>query len=81
MKRHGRVEPYTDAGVRRLPCVRCGGKSLFQWNACADDNLWRPLCLDCDVELNRMVLTWMRDPEADAKADRYEMSKRAKAEA
>ena len=76
MMRHGRREPYTEAGVRRLPCVRCRRRAMFQWNACADGNLWRPLCLECDVELNRLVLRWMGDPDADAKADRYDAAKR-----
>lgn len=75
--RHGRKEPYTEAGIRRLPCVRCESPARFQWNACSDGNLWRPLCLDCDIELNRMVLVWMNDPEAEQKAARYEQQKRA----
>ena len=71
-RRHGRKEPYTEAGVRRLPCVRCREPARFQWNACSDGNLWRPLCLACDVELNRWVLEWMGDPDAEAKAKAYE---------
>jgi hypothetical protein len=75
MKRHGRKEPYTEAGVRRLPCVRCGAASRFQWNACADGNVWRPLCGACDVALNRLVLGFMKDPDADTKADAYAASR------
>lgn len=75
--RHGRSTPYTEVGIRRLPCVRCRHPASFQWNACSDGNLWRPLCLDCDIELNRMVLTWMGDPDAEAKAERYELTKRS----
>jgi hypothetical protein len=48
---------------------------MFQWNACADGNLWRPLCGRCDVAVNRMVLRWMRDPLADKKADAYAKSR------
>lgn len=58
-RRHGRRTPYTPAGVRRLPCFRCGQPAAHQWSVCADGNLWRPLCLACDVALNRLVLTWM----------------------
>jgi hypothetical protein len=57
--------------------VRCGEPARFQWNCCADGNLWRPLCLSCDVELNAMVLRWMGDPDADAKAIAYAQSKGA----
>lgn len=64
-RRHGRRQPYTDAGVRRLPCFRCGRPAMHQWSACADGNLWRPICLACDIELNRMVLAWMGFEPAD----------------
>ncbi len=67
-RRHGRREPYTVAGVRRLPCFRCGQPALHQWAACADDNLWRPLCLACDMALNQMVLTWMGVAPGDVAA-------------
>ena len=77
MKRAGRKEPYTDKGVRRCKCVRCGQSARFQWSACADNNLWRPICLECDIALNRMVLKWMGDPEARNKTDRYAARKRA----
>lgn len=72
-RRHGRREPYTVAGVRRLPCFRCGQPSLHQWSACSDGNLWRPLCLACDIALNRLVLEWMGfdQAEVDAKIATY----------
>ncbi len=69
--RYGRVRPYTDRGVARLPCARCGAKSRFQWNACADGNLWRPLCLECDIAINLLVLTWIGDPDAESKVASY----------
>lgn len=65
-RRHGRREPYTDAGIRRLPCFRCGEPARFQWNACSDLNRWRPLCTSCDVALNAMVLRWMGHPDAES---------------
>lgn len=70
-KRHGRRKPYTKIGIERLPCVRCGAQARFQWNACADGNLWRPLCGPCDVELNEVVLHWMGDPAAAKKVAAY----------
>jgi len=72
MKRPGRKQPYTEAGVRRLPCARCGRPAKHQWNACADGNLWRPVCTRCDVALNRLALRFMRDPDTDAKIRNYE---------
>lgn len=71
VKRHGRKTPYTEQGIKRLPCVRCGKPSVQQWQACSD-GLCRPICVACDVELNRRVLTFMRDPDVDEKIQRYE---------
>lgn len=67
-RRHGRRRPYTVDGVRRLPCFRCGQPALHQWSACSDGNLWRPLCLECDVALNRLVLEWMGFDAAEVAA-------------
>lgn len=79
--RYGRREPYTERGIRQCRCTRCGERASFQWSACADGNLWRPLCLECDIALNRLVLEWMGDPQAHDKADRYATRKRAQAAA
>lgn len=70
-KRHGRRRLYTQIGVRRLPCVRCGSRARYQWSICADGNLQRPLCRECDIDLNRMVLEWVGDPEAAQKVAAY----------
>ena len=71
-KRPGRREPYTQAGIQRLLCVRgCGRKAHASWQACADGRLHRPLCWPCDVELNKLVLQWMGDPEWEAKIKAY----------
>lgn len=72
-ERHGRRRPYTELGIRRLPCFRCGQRpARYQWQVCADNGLYRPLCADCDVELNRMVLVWMNYPDAERVAREYE---------
>lgn len=71
-----RKRPYTQIGIRRLKCFRCGAQAVHQWQVCADGNQYRPLCLRCDVALNRLVLRWMRDPEASAKIARYERTAR-----
>lgn len=69
----GRAEPYTERGITRVRCYRCGKKpSAHQWQICADDNLFRPVCAKCDVALNKAVLRFMRDPNAAAKIKRYE---------
>jgi len=69
-KRPGRRTPYTERGIRRLRCVRCGKPASQQWKACAD-GLWRPICTDCDIRLNRLTLFFMADPEAKEKIEKY----------
>lgn len=68
--------PYTSAGIRRLMCSRagCEREAYATWGACADENVQRPLCPECDVELNRMVLTWMGDPAWATKLEDYRLS-------
>jgi len=55
-----RVKPYTEAGIKRLDCFRkdCTNKATQQWQICSDGP-WRPICTDCDIELNKMVLKFM----------------------
>lgn len=59
-KRPGRPEskPYTVIGIGRLSCVRCGEPASTTWQVCADQRMLRPLCWECDVALNEMVLLW-----------------------
>lgn len=73
----GRKQPYTDIGIRRLACVRCGKPARFQWQICSDGNLYRPLCAGCDIALNELVLRWIGDPDADAKISAYRQAKEA----
>jgi hypothetical protein len=54
-----RKTPYTARGIQRKKCFRCGKKAETQWQICADDNIYRPLCRECDTELNIAVLRFM----------------------
>lgn len=69
--RAGRRQPYTDRGIRRLKCVGCGASAHAMWQVCADGRVYRPICKLCDIALNRLVLEFMRDPEAAAKMRVY----------
>ena len=70
-KLHGRSKPYTQIGIERLPCFRCGSPSYHQWQICADNNLFRPVCDKCDIELNKLVLEWMGFDDAQEKLIDY----------
>lgn len=79
--RVGRRRPYTQRGIGRIPCSRCGAPSRFQWSACANDNLFVGVCLECDIGLNRVALLFMRLPDAEALLARYAAAKRSEASA
>lgn len=67
-----RLQPYTEIGLRRIKCFRCGAPSKFQWQVCADGNQYRGVCAGCDIGLNRAALEYMRDPDVEAKMMAYE---------
>jgi hypothetical protein len=56
---------YTVAEIRERMCSRagCGRPGHTTWSGCADGNVFRPLCAECDVELNRLVQQWWGDPD------------------
>lgn len=70
-----RKKPYTEIGIRRIPCARCASPSVHQWQVCADDNVYRGLCSDCDVKLNAMVLKWMGFKDWKQKITKYNEEK------
>lgn len=75
-RRYGRKKPYTNEEIKKLPCCRCGKPSSFQWQICSDGNLYRPICIDCDIALNKLVLEFMDFPDRDEKIKEYEKAKR-----
>lgn len=70
-----RKEPYTAIGIKRLKCIRCGEQAMFQWQVCSDGNNYRPLCGNCDVALNELVLEWMGHPNASQLITKYYVEK------
>jgi hypothetical protein len=62
MKFTGRRKPYTEIGIRRIPCARCGKPSTQQWQVCANGNRYLGVCTMCDVTLNAFILEFMRLP-------------------
>ena len=69
-----RLKPYTEVGIKRVPCFRCGNPSFHQWQVCSLNNEYKGLCSDCDIELNRLVLNFMGIPakEIACLMDEYE---------
>lgn len=67
----GRKTPYTEEEIEKLTCVRCGAPAIHQWQICSDNNMYRPICLACDIALNRLVLEWMGFRNVNSKMKRY----------
>ena len=61
-----RKKPYTEIGIKRVPCFRCSDPSVHQWQVCALNNDYHGLCKDCDFELNKLVLEFMGIPKKEA---------------
>ncbi len=66
-----RNKPYTKIGIKRLKCVRCGNKASQQWQICSDDNTFRPICDECDIKLNELVLDFMNFKDKSEKIEKY----------
>ena len=77
MKMSGRKAPYTAIGITRLRCIRCGERARYQWNVCADGNVWRPICDKCDIALNRMVLRFFKFPNWQPLITKYKKRRAA----
>lgn len=69
-----RKTPYTEIGIKRLQCFRCGKQANQQWQICADDNQYRPICDECDIELNDLVIDFMGFTNSDELKRRYRAS-------
>ena len=66
----GRRKPYTRIGLKRLSCARCGDPASRQVVFPVDD-LWRPMCRQCEEELNLLYLVFMEDPDITKKIAKY----------
>jgi len=69
----GRHKLYTKIGLRRLSCVRCGDPAARQVRFSVD-GLWKPVCRQCDEELQLIFLVYLGDPDIDSKIERYRES-------
>lgn len=66
-----RRKPYTERGIKRVPCARCGAPSHAQWQVCADGNTWRGLCRRCDVDLNDLTMRFFFGDAREADVAAY----------
>jgi hypothetical protein len=61
-----RPKPYTKAGLRRMPCAHCAKPAARQWSLrpCAIGRMgWYPLCINCDLALNEIVMDFLNVPD------------------
>ena len=67
-----RRKPYRESEIGRVPCVKCGAPSAYQWRICSTDG-WSAVCRTHDIEINRMVATWAFGADAaEVLIQRYE---------
>lgn len=71
VRRSGRRRPYTEVGILRMTCSRCGKPATAQWQCCANENRWSPLCTECDVQLNVLSVRFMRLLGGELLLDKY----------
>lgn len=59
-----RRTPYTKEGIKRVKCCveGCTQRGFASWQVCADKGTFRPVCIDHDVQINRMVMMLMYGP-------------------
>lgn len=55
-----RKKPYTEIGISRIPCKRCGKPSRYQWQVCALNNVYMGVCEKCDIDLNELTLKFFK---------------------
>ena len=67
----GRRQPYTERGISRVPCARCGAPSVHQWQVCANGSRYLGICEGCDIDLNRLALDFMGVDNAEGLMDWY----------
>jgi hypothetical protein len=67
---------YLNDEIGQYLCSRagCNRQAHASWGGCADNNIARPLCAECDVLLNYLALLWWGDPETPAKMAQYAAS-------
>lgn len=77
-----RFTPYSKAGIKRVPCTRCGQPSYASWNICADNIGSRPqyrgLCVECDIGMNEVAMRYVFGRAREADIKRYAKALRAK---
>jgi hypothetical protein len=66
-----RTKPYLAETIHRQPCIRCGKPSVFQWQICSDTRYYRPICIECDMALNAMLLVWFNHPDPKGAMEAY----------
>ena len=61
-----RKNPYTEKGIKRLKCIKCGKQAIHQWYTCSLGR-WIPICSECDIDLNIVALIWIGYSSAQIK--------------
>lgn len=73
---NGRRTMYSARGLLRMVCVRChlfGAVEQWHVSPCilGNPNQWKAICLNCDCELNELILRYWGIPDGDRRVAEY----------
>lgn len=71
MKYFGTQEPIPVDRLWDTACCRCGAPCQCQWAICANNKQFFPLCIDCDIALNRLILCFLNVDDPDSFIEDY----------
>lgn len=54
-----RTTSYTEEGIKRVDCFRCGIQATRQWEIYCDGNQFVAVCDECDMVMNDMLAVCM----------------------
>ena len=57
-----------------IPCVHCGANSQCQWVVCANGPDFIPMCIDCDIALNHLILSFLKFENCEDLMKQYKES-------
>lgn len=73
IKSKGRKLPYTEKGITRMQCAitACNNQAYYQWKICSNNNLFTPICVDCDIMINKIFLKLIAGKNFDKLINKY----------
>jgi NAD-dependent SIR2 family protein deacetylase len=69
--------PYTRRSIKRAQCVRCGERASDAFTICAaGTHRQLPVCKECDIAINAMIVRFLGFPDAEQMIETYARKRR-----